>query len=138
LGLALGLGWDSLTFSEISPTNKAPSISNLTWTTTGAQTWDTCVFHKRHCGGDCNRICDVHTHGKFLQDAQRAMLKPWHRHAPVDQRFVPDGCALGPFDADALLGSVGVNNTLWLVRTADPLQIPSEAQRSAASEACAE
>ena len=72
----------------------------------------------------------MHTHGKFLQDAQRAMLKPWHRHAPVDQRFVPDGCALGPFDADALLGSVGVNNTLWLVRTADPLQIPSEAQRA--------
>ena len=84
----------------------------------GCQTWDKCLLYEQHCRLPnviaCARQCDVH-HPNSLQEAERAKLKPQDAHTPVDQRFVPNDCTLGPFDAKALLGSIGVGNTMWFV-----------------------
>jgi hypothetical protein len=86
-----------------------------------AQTWENCSFfdyytidEKKLNRPHENRRCDV-DHAENLQDAVRAKIGPGDRLSPVDQIFTPDDCTLGPFDADVLLASIGVNSTLWYV-----------------------
>jgi hypothetical protein len=93
---------------------------------TCAQTWEKCSFfdhyiidghtvnEKKLNRPHENRRCDV-DHAENLQDAVRAKIGPGDSLSPVDQIFSPSDCTLGPFDADALLSSIGVNNTLWYV-----------------------
>ena len=54
-------------------------------------------------------------HTSHLQDSVRQRMQPGDRLTPIDQDFQPSDCRLGPFDAEALLSSIGVNNTLWYV-----------------------
>jgi hypothetical protein len=61
-----------------------------------------------------SRRCDVE-HTSHLQDSVRQRMQPADRLTPIDQDFEPRDCRLGPFDAEALLSSIGVNNTLWYV-----------------------
>ena len=54
-------------------------------------------------------------HTSHLQDSVRQRMQPGDRLTPIDQDFQPSDCRLGPFDAEVLLSSIGVNNTLWYV-----------------------
>ena len=61
-----------------------------------------------------SRRCDME-HTSHLQDSVRQRMQPGDRLTPIDQDFQPSDCRLGPFDAEALLSSIGVGNTLWYV-----------------------
>ena len=87
-----------------------------------AQTWGLCRFYdhyrrKNNFSGHVQpaaetRRCDAQ-HRYNLQPQVEAAMPPAANRTPVDLRFEPHDCTLGPFDAHALLHGVGVNNTIW-------------------------